>query len=250
LAVGADVQLQTTVSGLELDGGRVTAVRVRRQAGEESIPARQILSTVPITALARLARPAAPREVLDSAGALRFRAMLLVYLVLETEQFTEYDAHYFPDPEVGITRLSEPKNYGLAEVPGLTVLCAELPCFPEDPVWSADDAALGKLVEEALAAADLSVRAPVRQVAVRRLRQAYPVYLRQFREHFQRIDSWLSGLEGVLTFGRQGLFAHDNTHHALAMAYAAEQCLDDAGNLNRALWAEHRRAFEHHVVED
>ena len=35
--------------------------------------------------------------------------MLLVYLVLETDRFTEFDAHYFPSG-VPFTRLSEPKN--------------------------------------------------------------------------------------------------------------------------------------------
>ena len=35
------------------------------------------------------------------------------------------------------------------------------------------------------------------------------------------MDRWLGELERLLTFGRQGLFVHDNTHHALYMAYAA-----------------------------
>ena len=34
-------------------------------------------------------------------------------------------------------------------------------------------------------------------------------------------------------FGRQGLFAHDNTHHALAMAYAAVDCLREDGTFDK-----------------
>jgi len=176
--------------------------------------------------------------------------MILIYLVLEAEQFTEFDAHYFPDANIGITRLSEPKNYGLAKLPGRTVLCAELPCFQTDAVWTASDEDLGRLVTEALKVSGIPVRAKVLEVASRRLPQAYPLYTREYREHFDRIDGWLNGLDGILTFGRQGLFAHDNTHHALAMAYAVSECLDDSGSLNRSLWQEHRRAFQHHVVED
>jgi hypothetical protein len=55
---------------------------------------------------------------------------------------------------------------------------------------------------------------------------------------------------GLVTFGRQGLFAHDNTHHALAMAYALNDCVSDSGTLDRAKWASCRHAFQHHVVED
>jgi hypothetical protein len=64
------------------------------------------------------------------------------------------------------------------------------------------------------------------------------------------VDRWLNGIDGILTFGRQGLFAHDNTHHALAMAYAASRCLDDSGALNRQLWQQYRLEFRRHVVED
>jgi len=200
--------------------------------------------------LARLIQPAAPSAVIEAAGSLRFRSMILIYLVLETEQFTEFDAHYFPDPNIAITRLSEPKNYGLAPLPGRTILCAELPCFQTDAVWTASEEELGRLVQGALSTSAIPVKCKVSQVLVRRLPQAYPLYTRDYRVHFDAVDEWLNGIDGILTFGRQGLFAHDNTHHALAMAYAASDCLDDAGVLNRSRWEEHRREFRHHVVED
>jgi protoporphyrinogen oxidase len=246
---GARVMLGSQLTGVELSSGGVR-VSAKGANGEETLAARQLLSTIPLSVLARLIRPAAPAAVLESASALRFRSMILIYLVLETEQFTEFDAHYFPDANIGITRLSEPKNYGLAKLPGRTVLCAELPCFQSDAVWTASDQELGRLVTEALKVSGIPVHQKVLEVASRRLPQAYPLYTREYREHFDRIDGWLNGLDGILTFGRQGLFAHDNTHHALAMAYAVSECLDDAGSLNRARWQEHRRAFQHHVVED
>jgi hypothetical protein len=34
------------------------------------------------------------------------------------------------------------------------------------------------------------------------------------------------------------------------MAYAAAECFGDGGRLDRARWAEYRRQFEEHVVED
>jgi len=64
------------------------------------------------------------------------------------------------------------------------------------------------------------------------------------------LDSWLDRFENLLTFGRQGLFAHDNTHHALFMAYSAVDCIDANGAFDRARWRDCRRQFETHVVED
>ena len=57
-------------------------------------------------------------------------------------------------------------------------------------------------------------------------------------------------MAGLVTFGRQGLFAHDNTHHALFMAYCAEDCLRPDGTFDRLRWQTYRRDFETHVVED
>ncbi len=247
---GADVRLKTTVTGVEVEGGRAVAVRVRCDDIDERLAARQVLSTIPLPVLVRSVAPAAPTDVLASTSSLEYRSMVLAYLVLETEQFTEYDAHYFPGADVRITRLSEPKNYGLATETGLTVLCAEIPCRHGDTVWNATDAELQTLLIEALEGAGLPVRVPVRALESRRLMQAYPIYTRGYQAHFGRLDEWIGGVGGLVTFGRQGLFAHDNTHHALAMAYDAVDCLDDRGELDRARWAEHRREFERHVVED
>ncbi len=247
---GAEVLLDTAVTGIALENGRARSVRVRGPEGDAELAADMVLSTIPAPLLVRAINPEAPVSVQAAACGLRFRAMILAYLVLETEQFTEYDAHYFPGREVAITRLSEPKNYGLAALPGRTVLCAELPCSTEEPVWRATDAEIGRLVAEALAAANLPIKVPIGAVATRRIRQAYPIYERGWRQHFETVDRWLGGIEGLLSLGRQGLFAHDNTHHTLAMAYAAVDCLNETAELDRERWADHRREFESHVVED
>ncbi|MGH9660251.1 MAG: protoporphyrinogen/coproporphyrinogen oxidase, partial [Bryobacteraceae bacterium] len=147
---GVRVLLNTAAQGVEIDSGRVTAV----VAGDR-FPASLVLSTIPITALARLVSPA-----LEAPG-LQYRSMVLTYLVLEADRFTGYDAHYFPGPELAVTRVSEPKNYGLADAPGRTVLCAEWPCSTRDAAWTRGDAELGRLVVEGLARTGLPVHAPV-----------------------------------------------------------------------------------------
>jgi protoporphyrinogen oxidase len=249
-AHGAQILLNSRVKGIDLRENRVVGVRVGNGEGDKTFAAAHVFSTVPLPALVQMVDPRAPAALLAEASRLEYRAMLLVYLVLATDQFTEYDAHYFPEPAVAITRLSEPKNYGLRVAPGTTVLCAEWPCSPSDAVWSASDTSLGERVVDALQTAGLPVRCAVRRVDVRRLAQAYPIYTRHYRQHFDRLDEWTSGIDGLVTFGRQGLFAHDNTHHTLAMAYAADECFADDGTFDRRRWEHHRREFESHVVED
>jgi hypothetical protein len=84
----------------------------------------------------------------------------------------------------------------------------------------------------------------------RKLRFAYPVYDKAYEANFTTMDNWLARIPGLLTFGRQGLFAHDNTHHAMTMAFAAVDCFNAKGEFNWPRWSEYRKEFEKHVVED
>ncbi|MGH7357807.1 MAG: FAD-dependent oxidoreductase, partial [Acidimicrobiia bacterium] len=207
-------------------------------------------STAPLPVLARLVCPAAPAAVLEAAQRLEFRALTLVYLVVARSRFTEFDAHYFPGPEVPFSRVSEPKNYrDSADDPtDRTVLCAEVPGSVGDAVWRASDVDLGTLVADGLERVGLPVGA-VAEVTARRVPRAYPVYRVGFEPDFELLDNWAGG-SGVLTLGRQGLFAHDNTHHALAMAWAAADALGPDGEPDPEKWRAARERFRSHVVED
>ncbi len=251
---------QATAQGAELAmGWRVSSVAragetwtVTAEQGSErrEWTAEHVWSTLPISLLASMTQPAAPSAVQDAAKAISYRGMILVYLRLDVPRFTEYDAHYLPGADIAITRLSEPKNYAaLGEPAGHTVLCAELPCSPGDRYWEMTDAQLGELVAADLARAGLPLARPPVGVLVRRLRQAYPIYLTGYEKPFGVLDQWADSLPNLLTYGRQGLFAHDNTHHALYMAYCAAECLVD-GRFDHAKWARAREVFATHVVED
>lgn len=248
---GAAVTLETAVERVtrRADGGFDVALRNGDGPGTRS--ARAVWSTIPSPLLVRMMRPEAPAEVIVSAKSLELRAMVLVYVTLDQPRYTEYDAHYFPGLDVPFTRLSEPKNYAdVTEPSDRTVLCFEIPCSREDDIWTLDDAALGKIAVNGLKAAGLPAPKGVRGVTARRLGQAYPIYHRGYEEHFDRVDGWLQTVPGLLSFGRQGLFAHDNTHHTLHMARSAVRCLREDGSFDESEWRRYREIFEAHVVED
>jgi protoporphyrinogen oxidase len=176
---------------------------------------------------------------------------VLAYLVLDRPQWTEYDAHYFPGPEVPAARVSEPKNYRANpdDPPDRTVLCAELPGWVGDETWESDPEELGPRLGHSLRAAGLPDPAPV-AVEVRRLPRVYPVYRPGFEWDLAALELWLGGDPRVVTLGRQGLFVPDNTHHALAMGWAAADALRADGRIDHAVWLRARDQFRSNVVED
>lgn len=243
-------------------GADVTAILPGRDGVEvttadgAALSAGHLFTTAPLPRLAELVSPTAPADAVADAAKLTFRAMVLVYLVHSSRsRWTEFDATYLPDAGTPISRISEPANYRVSQEDPTdrTVLCCEIPCSadPADPVWSASPDQLADLVGDTLARLGLP---PLRldgpaAVHVRRLRHVYPVYEHGYATHQRGLEQWASTLPAVTTFGRLGLFAHDNTHHAFAMAYAAVDALGD-GSWNSQRWSAAREEFRDHVVED
>jgi protoporphyrinogen oxidase len=243
---GAHLYFRCEATEVRLDR---TEARVALSTGEV-LEGATVFSTIPLPALARMCSPPPPGDVLAAAESLQFRSMLLVYLVLGAGRYTPYDAHYFPEEFTPVTRVSEPKNYRDGDdPPERTVLCAELPCLLGDDLWKRSDEDLGEVVASTLRVAELPP-APVEDVVVRRLSHAYPIYRVGFEDSFRALDRWVEKQPRVVTFGRQGLFAHDNTHHALAMAWAAADALGSDGGIDDTSWSEARARFADHVVED
>ena len=85
---------------------------------------------------------------------------------------------------------------------------------------------------------------------MKRIPYAYPLFTVGYEQQFSKLDQWVDGLDGVLSFGRQGLYVHDNTHHAIYMAQAAVECLRGDGSIDKDAWHAQRKIFESHVVED
>ena len=67
------------------------------------------------------------------------------------------------------------------------------------------------------------------EIAVRRLPFVYPVYEAGYERALERLEAWADAQPRLLTFGRGGLFAHDNAHHALAEGWAAADVLGPTG---------------------
>ncbi|MBV6508558.1 MAG: putative thiazole biosynthetic enzyme [Acidimicrobiales bacterium] len=243
VTAGAELRL-----GAELTGIDVTAGEVALDDGS-SATGGVVLSTAPLGRTIRRVKPPSARLV-DLLGGLEHRSVVLVYLLLAQERYTEFDAHYFPAPDVAMSRLSEPKNYRDGEDPAArTVLCAEIPCWAGDAIWEASPAEAGEIVSGALPDQGLPAVEAV-EVQVKRLRDVYPVYRLNYRDHLEPVMSWVAGQDRFVTLGRQGLFVPDNTHHALAMGWEAAECVRPGLPFDKSRWERALDAFSRHVVED
>ncbi|HEY9410048.1 MAG TPA: FAD-dependent oxidoreductase [Jiangellaceae bacterium] len=241
-AVDAGVDIRCEA---EVDRVRVfeDEVEVSTQDGDV-VTGGLVFSTLPLPVLARIARPAPSLTSIESSARLRYRAMLLVYVVHEGGRWSRYDSHDIPDPRTPVTRISEPVNYrdSVDDPTDRSVLCAEIPCSMTDEVWGLDDESLGDLVDETLGLTGLPGVNRV-HVESRRLGQVYPIYRSGYEHDLVDVDSWARMIRRVVTLGRQGLFVLDNIHQALLMAYDAVDAIRDDGRFDRYAWTVARERF-------
>jgi protoporphyrinogen oxidase len=214
---GAELRLRHRVTALDRTGGEWT-VTAEYRGGTSEYAADEIWSTIPLGPLVGLLRSSAPPSVAETAKRMTFRGLLLLYLEIEADRFTEFDAHHLPSDSFRVTRVSEPKVIADRTDPtGRTVLCAEIPCDAGDDLFNRSEVELASLVAEDLHRAGLPLSRLPRAAHVVRLPHAFPAD----RNGDRTIEDWIERQEGLVTLGRQGHLMPEHTHAAIAAAYDA-----------------------------
>lgn len=235
---GGEVRCGVEVEGLVVERGRVRAVRV----GDQELPARAVVATVP---LPRLCAWAGRSEAAEGLG---FRALTLLYLLLARERGTHQDVHYFADEQLPANRLFEARNFlGTPGHAGRTVVGFDLPCAVGDAIWCASPEELTLRVRPALERTGLA-RVEVLEARVRRMTAAYPLYRKGFAAARERALNALSEVEGLYPLGRGGLFVHDNVHHACAAGLAVGRLV--SRGVEARGWRRQQKPFLDTRIED
>ncbi len=231
---GAPVRLGAEVVQLSVSGNRVTGLLTRQ--GEEMIhvDADQFVSSMPLAELVLRLSPPAPDHVLSAARQLRYRAFILVGLILERERTFPDNWIYVHSPDVRMGRIQNFKNWSAAMVaePQRTSLGAEFFCDEGDALWSMSDVAL---IAQAIRELSLLGLADARDVVdgmVIREPKAYPVYDPDYAKHVAVIVEFLKTLRNLQVLGRNGMHRYNNQDHSMLTAlYAARNLMGEKHDL-------------------
>lgn len=233
-AGGGQVRLGTAVAGLRHDCSRVTGVVLRQGGRDTEIQADQFLCTMPLSELVRHVDPPPPPDVVLAARALRYRSFLLVGLVVNRRNLFRDNWVYVHDPEVRVGRIQDFRNWSPAMVPEPETTAAgmEYFCDEGDELWTSSDESLVALATRELAGLGLVEPGLVTDGVVFRQPKAYPVYDRDYRRNVDVIRTYLSGIAGLHTFGRNGMHRYNNLDHSmLAGILAAKNALGEHHDL-------------------
>lgn len=216
-AAGVELRTGVAVTGLRGDGRRLAAIAVADGDAVRELPARAVVSSLPLAALTRLIDPPAPAAVQSAAARLRWRGIRLLQVVLDRPRCLDGETYYFPEERYCFGRVSEAPLFSAAlrDDPERTGLNIEVICSPGDPLWElAEDAFLARVVADA-EPLGLFRAADVRASRSLRLPAVYPVYDVDHRAHLDQVLAWLRGFDNLYSIGRGGLFLHANTDHSI-----------------------------------
>ncbi len=211
------VVADSAVTRLDHREGRIRSVLYREQCkelGDHSI----VVSTLPLSLLVRILHPEPKPEVLEAAKRLRFRHLRLIYLRLDQACFSKHSSIYIPDPEICVTRITEPKNRSLNMSPAHeTGIAVEIPCSDGDAIAELSTEDLVDRVQKELSSDGLLQPSRVLDWQHHVLPNAYPVYDLDYRNNVQQVLEGIEPLENLRLVGRQGLFFYSHLHDQFQM---------------------------------
>jgi protoporphyrinogen oxidase len=209
---GNCVYLEAPVVGLERDDRGIARVVFTRGGQEETIECDAVLSTLPLPALVNMIAPALPASVAQHASKLRYRSLKLIYIALTRPQLTDYHWVYLLDEQFRVNRMSEQKNVSPEMVPpDRTILCIELSCWRDEPVWAASDEEVYRIALRDLMQMGYGVREEeVENYYIADIPTAYPVYELDFEQHLIPVLEGVHAVPNLLTLGRHGLFLNNS----------------------------------------
>jgi len=224
-----EVRLNSRVSKILHDGKQITGLLIRTRDGREYVEqGTHYLSSIPVTELIQDFDPPAPVEVVEASRQLRYRDLLLVVLMFDSERITNDTWIYIPDPTVEFGRLHEPTNWSAAmSPPGKTSLVFEYFCFETDPLWSMPDQALAEHTIEQFTRIRLAPGAgkKVFDSCVVRARKAYPMHELGKDAALEAIKNFVKKFPNLMLMGRYGMFIYNNLDHSMETGIRAAQNL-------------------------
>ncbi len=233
IGAGGRLELNARVTGVEMENGRVVAVRFERSGQSRSIGCDAFFSSMPIRDLIT-ALPSVPESVRGIAAGLPYRDFITVGVLARKLKLRAAGRQlvpdcwiYIQDRRVRLGRLQIFNNwspYLVRDWRNTVWLGLEYFCSEGDELWNLPerefiDFAVDELVKIGVMERDDlidAVRVPVRK--------AYPAYFGAYGR-FGELREFVDGIPNLYCIGRNGQHRYNNMDHSMLCAMEAVKAL-------------------------
>jgi protoporphyrinogen oxidase len=247
---GNRVVLNARVTAVHHENGRAVTVEYSTADGAVTLPATEVISSMPLPHLLKAMRPPVPDDVRQAADDIHFRDHLSVALVVPGEAAFPDNWIYVHSPTVRLGRI---QNFGswspFMVKEGKTCLGLEYFVFEGDELWDMADDDLIALGTQELATLGLVAPERIEKGYVVRMPRAYPTYDEHYRKNVETMKGWLAEhARNVYPVGRNGMHKYNNQDHSMFTAMlTVENIVHGAGH---DIWSVNVEAEYHEEVAD
>lgn len=219
-AGGGDIRMDRSLEKLTWDAASALwTVTVVSAAGDrETIVARHVISSAPLTELSEAVAPRPPSY--DHAHSLRYRDFLTVALIVRGETTFPDNWVYIHDPTVKVGRVQNFRSWSPHMAPvGYSCVGLEYFCFAGDGTWDATDEDLIETAKREIAQIGLIDPTHIVDGTVVRQAKAYPIYDDAYQTHVEAVrDDFAARYPTLHLVGRNGMHKYNNQDHAMMTA--------------------------------
>ena len=217
---GGVLELDCTASELITNGDGTFTLHYQKGSEKAQRKASHVISSIPIPNLVRILRPAPPDAVIQSADSLEYLSTIVLYIVINDRDFL--DCSYLHMMDRPYNRVSNANRFHRDLCPeGENMAAAEITCHFNDSTWkSSDDEIFEKCIKH-LEADGFINSSEAKQFFTIRIKSAYPFFRLSYREHLEKVFSYIKKTPGITLAGRTGAFKYRDI----------DQCMEEAAAL-------------------
>lgn len=215
-ASGSEVLLQCEPIEIRCEKDMIKSVLITNGTNAAELKSDHFISTIPITKLISMLKPTPPKEVIEAASNLTYRAVICVFLIVNKPMVTDDTWIYFPEKAIFFGRAHEPRNWSKENaMDGKTSLCLEIFCSEGDHFWQMNDEEIINKVIHDLNRIGFIKKEDVEDCFLERVPYAYPVYRLGYQNHLSRVKQYLSQFKNLHLLGRSSEFRYLNMDHVI-----------------------------------
>lgn len=234
---GGQIRLEATVSGVEVEKGRIVAVEISKLDGStERIECDFFLSTMPLKDLiASIKGIEVPSDVCNIAAQLPYRDFITVGLLVKKMKIkNETTLHtyanrvpdtwiYIQERDVRLGRLQIFNNwspYLVNDYENTMWIGMEYFCTEGDALWNMPPSEFIEMAKSELAKIDIIDKADVLDACHVKIQKAYPAYYGSYYQ-LAIVRQFLDTIPNLFCIGRNGQHRYNNMDHSMLTAMEA-----------------------------
>jgi protoporphyrinogen oxidase len=250
---GGSILTDSIVENIKVVNNRVMNIGIRENGKLKSVSADFFISSLKITDLIDMIEPKPDDMVLDSGKNLRYRNLIIVYLIVNKSKVLNHCLMYCSLKKTIFKRITDFRHFSGELMPdNETILAVEICTNLKHEIWNYEDKKIFEKLINQLEGIGIINRKDVLHYFTIRIPRVYPVYFLNYGEHLKVILDYLKKIENLVSIGRGGLYQHDNMPTAMASGFTVAELIkqhsgNDIGEVSKTIYGDRLNKYKNKV---